>query len=238
MTVTRPGAMAFEQLVSSAPDAIVLDGALEDDSQVRNSWRAHELLGVPIIVMARPADEVLELLERGADEVVAHAEDDALLAARVAAVLRRAPERRPQNVSSTLTLGRVEVDMERRVVRRPDGTQTLSRTEFALFQALVQARGRACTRQELITRVWGAQYASATHYLRLYVRYLRQKLELDPMHPAYLLNVHSVGYRLVVDELPAEKSSRLPAEQSMRLPAITSIGRMPQEVAVPAYAMA
>src|SRR6266567_858004 len=89
MTVTRPGPVAFERLVASGPDVIVLDAALGDDSQLKNCWQAHDLLGVPIVVLAESPADVLPFLERGADEVVDQSEDGAVLAARVAAVLRR-----------------------------------------------------------------------------------------------------------------------------------------------------
>jgi two-component system KDP operon response regulator KdpE len=199
LTLVRMQWLAFEWLLVDPPAAIVLDLESADARQVADVWQLHDLLGVPVVVLAgaAPRGEIQALLERGAEDVVTGSPDGTLTAALVAAILRRPRSGSVQQVPLVLRLDGIEVDMARRVVRRPGGPLSLSRTEFALLMALVRAGGRACSHAELVTRVWGADHAAATHYLRLYIRYLRQKIERDPLHPRHLLNVRGVGYRLV-----------------------------------------
>jgi two-component system, OmpR family, KDP operon response regulator KdpE len=224
MTVTRPGSASFERLVAEKFGAVLLDWSFPDDGALANYWQLHNLLGVPLVVLAEGAasGEVKGLLDRGADDVVTGSVDGALLAARVAAIVRRTQGRGQPQVSATLSLSGIEVDLAQRMVRRPDGAQTLSRTEYALLEAFLAARGRACSHRELVSRVWGGESASATHYLRLYVRYLRQKLELDPAHPKHLVNVRGVGYRLVLE----------PSAELARTEETASGGVLPEDVGV------
>ena len=205
MSVVRVRSVALASLLADAPSAIVIDPACGDAAQLADCWRLHELLHVPLVVLAEGAssDEVVAWLERGADEVVTQPPVGPLLSARLAAILRRTQKRTPEQPTSLVHLSDAEVDLTRRLVRRADGTRTLSRTEFKLLQALLDAGGRACTHTELVIRVWGAECASATHYLRLYIRYLRQKIERDPLQPRHILNVRGIGYRLAFDPAPA-----------------------------------
>ena len=213
MSTVRVRQVAFERLLADTPDAIVLDVASADARQVAECWQLYDLLAVPVIVLAPGAAsaEVVAYLERGAAEVVTETPDSALLAARVAAVLRRARRSAADRLTTMMQLsGGVSVDLVRRVVHRPEGAQSLSRTEFSLLLALLRAGGRACPHGELITRVWGAESASATHYLRLYIRYLRGKIEADPDRPRHILNVWGTGYRLALG-LAAEAAQRTDA---------------------------
>lgn len=200
LTLVRLQPVAFERLLAEPPDAIVLDPACGNARQVADCWQLHDLLRVPLVVLdegASPAATVAHL-ERGAADVITESPDGALLAAQVVAVLRRCRRESLQQVPAVLNLGGVEVDMVRRLVRREGGDLPLSRTEYSLLLAFLQSGGRTSTHHELMTRVWGAECASATHYLRLYIRYLREKLEDDPRRPARILNVWGVGYRLAL----------------------------------------
>lgn len=226
MAPTHLQPVAFERLLTDPPAAIVLDPECTEARQLTDCWQLHDLLRVPVIVLAPGASgaEVAALLERGAEDVVTGTPDAALLAATVAAILRRVRRQAPQQVPPVVRLGSAEVDLVRRVIRRPGGTQSLSRTEFGLLLALLRAGGRACTHHDLITRVWGADYASATHYLRLYIRYLREKLEDDPRRPRFILNVWGTGYRLalapiaeaapVAESVPTESHASIASRES------------------------
>ena len=214
MSAERLRPVAFERLLADPPAAIVVDPACADARQLADCWQLHELLGVPVIVLAEGAtgDEAAALLRRGADEVITGTPDASLLAAQVAAILRRSQRQTLRDASALLQLdGDVEVDMVRRIVRRPAGSQSLSRTEFNLLLALVRAGGRACTHHELVSQVWGADCASATHYLRLYIRYLRDKIEADPRRPRAILNVWGVGYRIALASTRANTAALEPA---------------------------
>jgi DNA-binding response OmpR family regulator len=226
MSAVRLRPMAFERLLADPPEAIVLDPACGDARQVADCWQLHDLLHVPVIILAEgaPSDDVLALLERGAQDVVTEPPDAALLAARVAAILRRSRRQALQRIPPVVNLGGVEVDMVRRVVRRPGGCQSLSRTEFNLLLAFLRTGGRTCTHHELMTHVWGTECASATHYLRLYIRYLREKIEDDPRRPARILNVWGVGYRLALGAATAAFGPAV-AEAALPLSAIAPNGK-------------
>ena len=196
----------YPRLLATPPAAVVLDVSQADARQTALCWQLHDLFDVPIIVVAEGAasDVMLSLLVQGATDVLTGPVTTSLVAATVAAVLRR--HRRPAGdcpAERVVRLGAVEVDVTERVVRRPEGTHSLSRTEFTLLQALLLAQGRVCTQRALITQVWGIESASAPQYLRLYIRYLREKLEADPHTPRYLLNVWGKGYRLTRDAAAA-----------------------------------
>lgn len=201
MSVVRLAPAALERLLSNTPDAVVLDLASGGSHHVAACWRLRDLVQVPFVVLAEGASgtEVEAHFERGADDVVTEPPDDSLLAARVAAVLRRRLEPSSDRTPQTIRFSGADVDMTRRLVLRESGCQALSRTEFSVLEALLRAGGRACSHAELITRVWGAECASARHYLRLYVRYLRKKIEADPERPRNILNVRGMGYRLTVE---------------------------------------
>jgi two-component system, OmpR family, KDP operon response regulator KdpE len=223
MSATRLRPIAFDRLLADPPDAIVLDPTCAEPRQITDCWQLHDLVRVPVIVLAEGAstETVLAFLERGAAEVVTETPDPALLSARVAAILRRCHREALHQLPAVVNLDGVEVDLVQRVVRRSWGTLSLSRTEFNLLLAFLRAGGRTCTHHELMTRVWGAECASATHYLRLYIRYLREKIEDDPRRPERILNVWGVGYRLALRSevtLPAE----VEAAPAPAVPAITT----------------
>jgi two-component system KDP operon response regulator KdpE len=225
MSATRLRPLPFERLLADPPDAIVLDLACAETRQVTDCWQLQELLRVPVIVLAEsaPTDTVLTLLERGAEEVVTEPPDAALLAARVAAILRRCRRQALDQLPPIVNLDGVEVDLVRRVVRRSWGELSLSRTEFNLLLAFLRAGGRTCTHHELMTRVWGMECASATHYLRLYIRYLREKIEDDPRNPTRILNVWGVGYRLALrTDAPAIAPAAIPTSTTAEHAAWTS----------------
>lgn len=101
-------------------------------------------------------------------------------------------------VQQVLRIGDIEIDQAGQVVKKRGNTIPLSPTEFRLLVTLAEHQGEVVPSKALIARVWGTQYASETHYLRLYVRYLRQKLEDDPSQPKYIVNRWGTGYALEV----------------------------------------
>lgn len=179
------------------PDAVVLDLWASDDRQRAICWKLRDTLNVPLLALSRDQspEVVVALLRRGADDVIADDTSSPVAAATVAAILRRRRVR-VGGCSERITLGAAEIDLVRGVVQRPERAETLSPTEHRLLLALLRANGRACTHRELVMQVWGLERASARHYLRLYIRYLREKLEDDPRRPRVIINVWSVGYRV------------------------------------------
>jgi two-component system, OmpR family, KDP operon response regulator KdpE len=110
-------------------------------------------------------------------------------------VKKQVAEPRPSE-TVPLRIGEIEIDAAGQVVRKRGAVVPLSPTEFRLLMTLAEHRGQVVPSKALIARVWGTQYSSETHYLRLYVRYLRQKLEDDPSNPKYIVNRWGAGYAL------------------------------------------
>lgn len=143
--------------------------------------------------------EMLRCFEAGADTYArpnCHTEEIDL---RLRAAFRRSATRsngEHPSEKTVLNIGEIEIDMAGQVVRKRGAVVPLSPTEFRLLMTLAERPGEVVPSKALIARVWGNQYASETHYLRLYVRYLRQKLEDDPGHPVYIVNRWGSGYAL------------------------------------------
>jgi two-component system, OmpR family, KDP operon response regulator KdpE len=184
-----------------APDAILIDlgrnnGNLADFVRV-----SRPLTDGPLAVIGSTGDitELLTCLEAGADEVYPPRTSTQELDLRLRALLRILARQVHHDFESSydvLRVGDLEIDPERRLVKKRGEVVALSPTEFRLLVTLAENAGRVVPSKALIARVWGDQYASETHYLRLYVRYLRQKLEDDPSHPIYIVNRWGSGYAL------------------------------------------
>jgi two-component system KDP operon response regulator KdpE len=185
-------------LVREPPDALVIDLGADDAEQQAALWRLRAALDLPTVAITSQhgGECFTQILQRGADTILHGPATPQVIAAAVGALLRRI---RPNVAAAApvIHLGDVEIDLVHRVVRRDGKVLTLSRTEFSLLSALVRANGRVCTQHELLAEVWGAERTSESHYLRLYIRYLREKIELDPSHPCHIVTVRGVGYRFV-----------------------------------------
>jgi two-component system KDP operon response regulator KdpE len=141
-------------------------------------------------------EDVVRSLDLGADDYLVKPVGISELASRIQAVLRRSARVRG---TSSLRMGDVEIDIERRVVTKRDVPVSLTPTEFRLLHALADRPGHVCTHKDLLDRVWGQEWYEAVHSLRLYIGYLRQKLEDDPRRPRHILNDWGAGYHLVTD---------------------------------------
>jgi two-component system KDP operon response regulator KdpE len=119
------------------------------------------------------------------------------LVSRVRAVLRRTEAPAPAEKSNIQVDERLSINLDRREVLLEGKLVKLRPTEFRLLYHLVQNAGWVVPHDQLLAKVWGYEYREETHYLRLYINYLRQKLELDPANPQYILTERGVGYRFV-----------------------------------------
>jgi two-component system, OmpR family, KDP operon response regulator KdpE len=183
------------------PDAIVIDLGRDNGhlSQLVESLRPCTLGPLVAVGLAGDLAEMAHCFEAGADEVCPPRVSTRELDLRLRALLRaqsRNALREQEQEAGALRIGELEIDLERRLVRKRGEIISLSPTEFRLLVTLAENAGRVVPSKALIARVWGEQYAGETHYLRLYVRYLRQKLEDDPSHPAYIVNRWGSGYAL------------------------------------------
>ena len=199
--------LALRSLFAFKPDALVLD--VEKLKGARDLFRLLERVApIPIFVLGNGAsgDDAVWYLEEGAADYLQKPVSPALLAARMGAVLRRMQDR----PSDSYVVGDLEIDVGRRQVTKAGKPVALTPTEFALLAVLVENAGRACSHRYLLQRVWGEDFQHCSHYLRLYIGYLRNKLEDDPRNPRLLLTEWGVGYRLA-NAQPAAERARVPA---------------------------
>lgn len=185
------------------PDAIVVDMGREMAAPAEVVAGLREVTSAPVLVVGcvGTSVELGRCLEAGADDYTRPAASTDEIDLRLRSIFRRIQanggyERaQPDRV---LRIGDLEIDQAGQVVRKRGNPVPLSPTEFRLLVTLAEHRGEVVPSRALIARVWGTQYASETHYLRLYVRYLRQKLEDDPSQPKYIVNRWGTGYALDV----------------------------------------
>ncbi|MBS0339568.1 MAG: two-component system response regulator KdpE [Proteobacteria bacterium] len=184
------------------PDLVVLDLGLPDGDGVGLIRDVRGWSTVPIIVLSARAQEAdkIAALDAGADDYLTKPFGTGELLARVRANLRRpraAAGGEDSASSSSFRFGDVEVDRAARLVRRAGGEVHLTPTEYRLLLVLVNNAGRVLTQRQLLREVWGPAHSDQSHYLRIYMGHLRQKLEADPAQPRHLLTETAVGYRLV-----------------------------------------
>lgn len=184
------------------PDLIVLDLGLPDGDGVGLIRDVRGWSSVPIIVLSARAQEAdkIDALDAGADDYLTKPFGTGELLARVRANLRRpraAAGGEEAASSSSFRFGDVEVDRGARIVRRSGAEVHLTPTEYRLLLVLVNNAGRVLTQRQLLREVWGPAHSGQSHYLRIYMGHLRQKLEADPAQPRHLLTETAVGYRLV-----------------------------------------
>ncbi len=186
------------------PDLLVLDLGLPDGDGVSLIRDVRGWSQVPIIVLSARTDEAdkIAALDAGADDYLTKPFGTGELLARVRANLRR-PRAASGNgdepaAEAVFRFGDIELDRAARIVRRAGAEVHLTPTEYRLLSVLVANAGRVLTQRQLLREVWGPSHTDQSHYLRIYMGHLRQKLEADPAQPKHLLTETAVGYRLVV----------------------------------------
>jgi two-component system KDP operon response regulator KdpE len=180
------------------PEVILLDLGLPDLDGRDVTRTLRRMTAAPIIVISARGQEhdKVQLLDLGADDYLTKPFGVAELLARIRVALRHAA--RPlANLEEPIVLGNdVKVDPLRRQVFRGDAEVHLTPTEYRLLVTLLRHAGRVLTHRQLLEQVWGANYAAQTHYLRVHMAQLRNKLEADPTRPRFLLTEPGIGYRL------------------------------------------
>ena len=184
------------------PELLVLDLGLPDGDGIGLIRDVRAWSAVPIIVLSARSDEAdkIEALDAGADDYLTKPFGTGELLARVRANLRRprASGSGEDSAEALFRFGEIEVDRAARLVRRAGVEVHLTPTEYRLLSVLVANPGRVLTQRQLLREVWGPSHSEQSHYLRIYMGHLRQKLEADPAQPRHLLTETAVGYRLVV----------------------------------------
>jgi two-component system, OmpR family, KDP operon response regulator KdpE len=192
------GEEGVAKCVTERPDLMILDLGLPDLDGQEVIARIREWSRVPIIVLSVRAAEVEKVaaLDAGAEDYLTKPFGIHELLARVRAVLRsRRQEAEPP--PPVVRIGDLAIDLARHRVRLAGDEIKLSRKEFALLRMLALHPGRIVTHQQLLREVWGPAHERETHYLRIYIGHLRQKLSDDPADPRYISNEPGVGYRLL-----------------------------------------
>jgi len=183
------------------PDLAIVDLGLPDLDGVEVIRRIRAWSPLPIIVLSARAREQakVEALDAGADDYVIKPFGVSELLARVRVALRHAA-RSSAGGATIVRFGKIEADMERRHVTRDGSEVHLTPIEYRLFICLAQHLGMVVTHRQLLREVWGPAYVEHTHYLRIYMKQLREKLEDDPVRPRHFLTESGVGYRLISEE--------------------------------------
>jgi len=181
---------------SRKPDLLVLDLGLPDGNGVDLIRDLRGWSDVPILILSARSQEndKIDALDAGADDYLTKPFAVGELRARVRALLRRS-YRNSEAATPVVEFGDVTVDLSRRLVSRGGETVHLTPLEYRLLATLLGHPGRVLTQRNLLREIWGPSYVESSHYLRVYVGHLRQKLEDDPTQPKHFLTETGVGYR-------------------------------------------
>jgi two-component system KDP operon response regulator KdpE len=192
------GLQALEEVRRRLPDLMVMDVMMPEMDGFEALRELRRFSTVPVILLTVKADErdVIHGLELGADDYIGKPFSPGLLLTRIKAVLRRAelPPQAPPSRDIKVD-ERLSIDFDRHEVTKDGERVQLRPTEFRLLYHLASNPGVVMTHETLLSRVWGPEYRDASHYVRLYINYLRQKLEDDPASPRYILTERGVGYK-------------------------------------------
>jgi two-component system response regulator RegX3 len=197
--VATDGNAAISEFDKHGPDLVLLDLMLPGISGTEVCRIIRGKSSVPIIMLTAKDGEVDKVvgLELGADDYVTKPFSSRELLARVRAVLRRHGE--PEELlPPTIEAGSVRIDIERHVVSVRGENITMPLKEFDLLEFLVRNSGRVLTRNQLIDRVWGADYVGDTKTLDVHIKRLRAKIEIDPSSPVHINTVRGLGYKFEI----------------------------------------
>ena len=193
------GMKALQEYRDSLPDLVLLDVMLPDINGFEVLEMLREISNVPVIMLTAKGeeDDRVKGLELGADDYITKPFSPRELVSRVRAVLRRIDSSSSDSSEVIDVDGRLKLDFSRREIWVNDELVKLRPTEYRLLYHLVKNAGWVLTYDQLLSRVWGYEYRDEPHYVRLYINYLRQKLEEDPSNPKYILTERGVGYRFI-----------------------------------------
>ena len=190
------GQEGIREAAQCRPDVVILDLGLPDLDGVTVLKRLREWSRVPVVVLSvRDRDEdKIAALDHGADDYVTKPFSTGELLARL-----RVAQRHAQPATDVLVFrsGPLEVDLTARVVKLKGKEVRLTATEYSLLRLFAQHAGKVLTHRQILREVWGPTYVEQTHYLRVYIAHLREKLEVDPSRPRLIITEPGVGYRLL-----------------------------------------
>jgi two-component system KDP operon response regulator KdpE len=193
------GLQALEKVRDELPDLVILDVMMPDLDGFETLRILRETSDVPVIMLTVKAeeDDIVRGLRLGADDYVTKPFSPRELSSRVEALLRRAELPAPIEKTALEIDDRLTIDFARREVIVDGQRIQLRPTEYRLLYHLVSNAGWVMPHETLLQKVWGYEYRDETHYLRLYITYLRQKIEEDSSNPKYILTERGIGYRFM-----------------------------------------
>lgn len=178
------------------PDLLILDLGLPDGNGIDLIRHLRKWSSLPILILSACSEEEdkINALDAGGDDYLTKPFGVGELRARVRALLRRRSQQASEP-SPVTRFGNVSVDLSRRSVMRDQQPVHLTPIEYQLLTTLIGQSGKVLTQRYLLREIWGPSYIESSHYLRVYVGHLRQKLEADPTQPKFILTETGVGYR-------------------------------------------
>lgn len=193
------GLEALEVIRTQLPDLVILDVMMPELDGFETLRILREFSSVPVIMLTAKGEEDDRVygLELGADDYITKPFGPRELSSRVRAVLRRAEMPSTPEQSILKIDDRLSVDFNRREVIVKGERIKLRPTEYRLLYHLIENAGWTVPHEQLLAKVWGYEYRDEAHYVRLYVNYLREKIEEDPANPRYIITERGVGYRFV-----------------------------------------
>jgi two-component system KDP operon response regulator KdpE len=199
MREAATGQLGLTEAATRQFDAIILDLGLPDVSGVEVVRRLREWSQVPVLILSVQAaeDEKVAALDAGADDYLTKPFGAPELTARLRALLRRSVA--DEDDPAAMVFGDLSVDLAARVVRRGGTDVSLTAREYAIFRLLVIHRGKVVTHRQILREVWGPKAEGNTHYLRVHMTHLRQKLEAEPHRPRHLKTESGIGFRFVTE---------------------------------------
>lgn len=193
------GTQAINKIRSDLPDLVLLDVMMPDLDGFEVLKMIREVSTIPVIMLTAKGeeDDRVRGLELGADDYITKPFSPRELVSRVRAVLRRT-ETAAGSLHGVIQVDdRLKLDFDRREIWVDNKLVQLRPTEYRLLYHLVQNAGWVVTHDQALAKVWGYEYRDEPHYVRLYINYLRKKLEEDPANPKYILTERGIGYRFV-----------------------------------------
>jgi two-component system KDP operon response regulator KdpE len=196
MREAETGQAGLSEVAFRRPDAIILDLGLPDIGGIDVLRRLREWSPVPVLILSVFGEEKNKIaaLDAGADDYLTKPFGSGELLARLRVLLRRV---RPTEDTAPVQFGSIEVDLTKRLVTKDRQVVKLTAREYDLLRMLVVHRGKVLTHRQILTELWGPNAEGQTHYLRIYMMRLRQRLENDPDAPQYFQTESGVGYRLL-----------------------------------------
>ncbi len=199
VTSAADGYQALERVTREMPDLVLLDIMMPDLDGYETLKKIREISAVPVIFLSVKSEESDRVrgLDLGADDYITKPFSPRELVSRIRAVLRRTETENNNHKSTIVVDDELSINFDRRLVLVRGKEVRLRPTEYRLLYQLVTNPGKLLSHEILLARVWGPEYNDEDQYVRLYITYLRQKIEKDPKNPKYILSERGLGYRFV-----------------------------------------